>query len=135
MPEWVETQQLPEDAVPGAEIFAQLTCLNCHSYLGTGGGFPGAPDLTEEGTRGRGVDWQIAHLECPSCEVPGSPMPPFAALTDEQLRQLAVFLEASKGPGAAASGHGRGYVPIWPSENRAGQGRRGAAYLARYVAD
>jgi cytochrome c1 len=26
-------------------------------------------------------------------------MPSFAALTDQQLRQLAVFLEASKGPG------------------------------------
>ena len=99
VPEWVETQQLPEEAVPGAEIFAQLTCLTCHSYLDTGGGFPGAPDLTEEGTRGRGVQWQIDHLECPSCEVPGSPMPPFAALTEEQLNQLAVFLEASKGPG------------------------------------
>ena len=45
VPEWQAQQQLPEDAIPGARIFAQLTCLNCHSYLGTGGGFPGAPDL------------------------------------------------------------------------------------------
>jgi ubiquinol-cytochrome c reductase cytochrome b subunit/menaquinol-cytochrome c reductase cytochrome b/c subunit len=100
VPEWQAQQSLPDDALPGARIFAQLTCLNCHSYLGTGGGFPGAPDLTEEGTKGRGVEWQIAHLRAPPELVPGSQMPSFAALTDEQLRQLAVFLEASKGPGS-----------------------------------
>jgi ubiquinol-cytochrome c reductase cytochrome b subunit/menaquinol-cytochrome c reductase cytochrome b/c subunit len=99
VPEWTARQNLPQDAVPGAEIFAQLTCLNCHSYLGTGGGFAGAPDLTAEGAKGRGVEWQIAHLKCPNCETPGSPMPPFDGLEEEQLRQLAVFLEASKGPG------------------------------------
>jgi menaquinol-cytochrome c reductase cytochrome b/c subunit len=99
IPEWRAQQNLPQDAIPGAEIFAQLTCLNCHSYLGTGGGFPGAPDLTAEGTKGRGIQWQIDHLRNPAEVVPGSQMPSFAALTDEQLRQIAVFLEASKGPG------------------------------------
>ena len=101
VPQWQAEQSLPAEAIPGAEIFAQLTCLNCHSYLGTGGGFPGAPDLTAEGTKGRGIQWQIDHLECPSCVVEGSPMPAFDGLTDEQLRQLAIFLEASKGPGGA----------------------------------
>ena len=28
---------------------------------------------------------------------PGSPMPPFASLGTDRLRQLAIFLEASKG--------------------------------------
>jgi menaquinol-cytochrome c reductase cytochrome b/c subunit len=99
VPEWVATQNLPEDAVPGARIFAQLTCLSCHSYLNTGGGFPGAPDLTAEGTKGRGIEWQVGHLRAPAQFTPGSQMPPFDGLTDQQLRQLAVFLEASKGPG------------------------------------
>jgi mono/diheme cytochrome c family protein len=98
VPEWQATQNLPQDALPGARIFASLTCLNCHSYLGTGGGFPGAPDLSAEGAKRKGIQFQIDHLKCPSCVTPGSPMPSFAALTDEQLRQLAVFLEASKGP-------------------------------------
>jgi menaquinol-cytochrome c reductase cytochrome b/c subunit len=97
VPTWQAEQNLPDEALPGARIFAQLTCLNCHSYLGTGGGFPGAPDLTEEGTKNRGIEWQIGHLQNPAEFSPGSPMPSFAALTDEQLRQLAVFLEASKG--------------------------------------
>ena len=99
VPAWQKQQNLPQDALPGARIFASLTCLNCHSYLGTGGGFAGAPDLSAEGSKGRGIQFQIDHLKCPSCVNPGSPMPSFAALTDQQLRQLAVFLEASKGPG------------------------------------
>ena len=99
VPTWQKQQNLPQDALPGARIFASLTCLNCHSYLGTGGGFAGAPDLSAEGSKGRGIQFQIDHLKCPSCVNPGSPMPSFAALTDQQLRQLAVFLEASKGPG------------------------------------
>ena len=40
---------------------------------------------------------QIEHLKCPSCVNPGSPMPSYADFSDEQLRDLAVFLEASKG--------------------------------------
>ena len=98
VPEWQATQNLPQDALPGARIFASLTCLNCHSYLGTGGGFAGAPDLSAEGSKGRGIDWQIGHLKDPPAFTPNSPMPSFANLTDQQLRQLAVFLEASKGP-------------------------------------
>ena len=90
---------LPEDARPGAELFAQAGCLNCHVYLGDGAQNLGAPELTDEGTKGRGVEWQIDHLECPSCVTPGSPMPSFADLGEDQLRQIAIFLEASKGPG------------------------------------
>ena len=57
----------------------------------------GAPDLTAIGSRNLGIHFQIKHLKCPSCVNPGSPMPPFASLGDERLRQLAIFLEASKG--------------------------------------
>ncbi len=51
-----------------------------------------------EGAKGKGVQFQIDHLKCPSCVNPGSPMPPFAALGEDNLHKLAVFLEASKGP-------------------------------------
>lgn len=96
--EGVDPGTAEADVTAGAEIFAQLTCLNCHSYLGSGGGFPGAPDLSDEGDRNRGIEWQIEHLRCPACVTPGSQMPGFADFTDEQLRQLAIFLDASKGP-------------------------------------
>jgi len=69
----------------------------CHTYLGTGSSNLGAPDLTAIGTRNLGITFQVNHLKCPSCVVPGSPMPKFASLGDERLRQLAIFLESSKG--------------------------------------
>jgi mono/diheme cytochrome c family protein len=97
VPSWVKAQNLPQNAVPGARVFAQAGCLNCHAYLNTGGGFAGAPNLTAEGAKNKGVDFQIRHLKCPSCVNPGSPMPSFANLGQSTLKQLATFLEASKG--------------------------------------
>ena len=97
VPSWVKKNKLPPQAVPGAILFASIGCLNCHSYLGTGGGYAGAPDLSAEGAKGKGIQFQINHLKCPSCVNAGSPMPPFAALGDKRIHQLAVFLEASKG--------------------------------------
>ena len=72
-------------------------CLNCHTYLGDGGQNLGAPELTAEGAKNKGIAFQIAHLKCPACVNPGSPMPSFAGLGDERLKLLATFLEASKG--------------------------------------
>jgi menaquinol-cytochrome c reductase cytochrome b/c subunit len=97
VPIWMEKFNLPEDAREGAELFAVSGCTNCHTYDEEGATALGAPDLTEEGNRNRGIQWQIDHLECPSCVTPGSPMPAFAGLGEENLRKIAVFLEASKG--------------------------------------
>ena len=97
VPTWVKTEQLPAKAVPGAKLFATAGCTACHTYLGSGGSQLGAPDLTAIGTRNLGVDFQIRHLQCPSCVNPGSPMPKFASLGTARLRQLAIFLESSKG--------------------------------------
>jgi menaquinol-cytochrome c reductase cytochrome b/c subunit len=112
VPGWIEKNNLIENAkqvkgVPpaqaeqlvrrGGEIFAQVGCLGCHTYLNVGSTNLGAPDLTDEGTKGKGIQFQIDHLKCPSCVTPGSAMPPFPDLGDENLRRLAVFLEASRG--------------------------------------
>jgi menaquinol-cytochrome c reductase cytochrome b/c subunit len=97
VPTWVKQEKLPANAVPGARLFATAGCTACHTYLGTGSSNLGAPDLTSIGTRNLGVDFQIRHLKCPSCVNPGSPMPKFESLGEERLRQLAIFLEASKG--------------------------------------
>jgi quinol---cytochrome c reductase cytochrome c subunit, bacillus type len=87
-----------QPAVAGAKLFAKSGCANCHTYLGTGSSNLGAPELTAEGAKAKGIKFQIDHLKCPSCVSPGSPMPPFAQLGDGNLRKLAAFLEASKGP-------------------------------------
>jgi len=72
--------------------------MNCHTYNGAGGINLGAPDLSAEGAKNKGVAFQIAHLKCPACVNSGSPMPSFAGLGDARLKQIAAFLEASKGP-------------------------------------
>jgi len=97
VPTWVTQEKLPQEAVPGARLFATAGCTACHTYLGTGSSNLGAPDLTAIGTRNLGIDFQIRHLKCPSCVNAGSPMPKFESLGETRLHQLAVFLEASKG--------------------------------------
>jgi menaquinol-cytochrome c reductase cytochrome b/c subunit len=99
VPAWAKKQGFSgnQQAVAGANLFAVSGCLNCHTYLGNGGGFAGAPDLTAEGAKNKGIAFQVSHLKCPSCVNSGSPMPSFAGLGDARLKQLATFLEASKG--------------------------------------
>jgi len=99
VPGWADEEGFAGNAtaVAGAKLFAQSACLNCHTYKGVGGSQFGAPDLTGEGAKNRGIQWQIDHLKNPSSKTPGSPMPSFAGFSDEQLTQLATFLEASKG--------------------------------------
>jgi menaquinol-cytochrome c reductase cytochrome b/c subunit len=104
VPEWVQQQNLSADGEQGATIFALAGCMGCHTYLGAGTPNLGAPDLSTEGAKGRGEEFQIDHLKCPSCVNPGSPMPPFANFTDEQYQQLATFLEESKGPQGGGGG-------------------------------
>jgi menaquinol-cytochrome c reductase cytochrome b/c subunit len=100
IPGWAKKEGFAgnKGALAGADLFAESGCVSCHTYLGTGSSNLGAPDLSAEGAKNKGVQFQIDHLKCPSCVNPGSPMPAFAALGDERLRQIAIFLEASKGP-------------------------------------
>jgi len=99
VPEWADKQGFTGNkvAVEGATLFAESGCLNCHVYLGTGSSNLGAPDLSAEGAKGRGIEWQVEHLKNPSSKTPGSPMPSFAQLGEENLTKIATFLEASKG--------------------------------------
>jgi mono/diheme cytochrome c family protein len=97
VPRWIKVERLPKTAVRGAVLFETSGCTACHTYAGSGSANLGAPDLTAIGRRHLGIRLQIAHLKCPSCVSPGSPMPPFRSLGRKRLHQLAVFLEASKG--------------------------------------
>ena len=97
IPKWIKDEQLPKNAVPGVNLFARAGCTACHTYDGVGGALLGAPNLTDIANRHLGIATQIKHLNDPSSVTPGSPMPSFSSLGQERLRQLAIFLEASKG--------------------------------------
>jgi len=100
VPKWAAKEGFTGNAqaLAGAKLFAVAGCLNCHTYNGAGGTNLGAPDLTAEGSKNKGVAFQIKHLQNPASVNPGSPMPSFAGLGDARLKQIAEFLEASKGP-------------------------------------
>jgi mono/diheme cytochrome c family protein len=100
VPGWAKKEGFAgnKEAVAGANLFAVSGCTTCHTYLGVGGSQLGAPDLSAEGSKNKGIAFQIKHLQCPSCVNKGSPMPVFAPLGNDNLRKLATFLEASKGP-------------------------------------
>ena len=89
-------ENLPANAFPGARLFADAGCTACHTYAHIGSSNLGAPDLTAIGSRHLGIAFEIRHLQCPSCVNPGSSMPQFGSLGRKRLRQLAIFLEASK---------------------------------------
>jgi quinol---cytochrome c reductase cytochrome c subunit, bacillus type len=99
VPGWAKKEKYASNttALAGAKIFAVVGCLNCHTYNGAGSSNLGAPDLSAEGAKEKGIKFQIDHLKCPSCVNPGSPMPSFQDLGPANLRKLATFLEASKG--------------------------------------
>jgi hypothetical protein len=99
VPSWAQKEGFSNNqpALAGAKLFAESGCLNCHTYLSDGGHNLGAPVLTDIGSKNLGIAFQVAHLKCPACVNPGSPMPSFAGLGEDNLHKLAVFLEASKG--------------------------------------
>jgi menaquinol-cytochrome c reductase cytochrome b/c subunit len=99
VPSWAKKQGFTgnQKAIAGAKLFAVSGCLNCHTYLGIGGGFAGAPNLSAEGAKNKGIQFQIEHLQNPASKTPGSPMPSFAGLGVANLTKLATFLETSKG--------------------------------------
>ncbi len=79
----------------GKTLYRQEGCFMCHQLNGEGGKV--GPDLTVEGTRGRSDEWLVAHFKDPPAYTPGSMMPPFKNLTDEQLKALTAFLQNQKG--------------------------------------
>ena len=98
MPTWADEQGFTgnEEATKGATLFAQSGCLNCHTYLGSGGGNLGAPDLSAIGASNE-ASFFVQYLTNPAAfgnNVMGS----YAYLGQENLAALGAFLEASKGP-------------------------------------
>jgi mono/diheme cytochrome c family protein len=96
--EWEQKQGFAgnRQAVEGARIFALAGCASCHTYLGEGTPNLDAPDLSEIGAEDKTADYFVDYVSDPSAF--GNPvMPKFEELGQENLRNVAAFLVASKG--------------------------------------
>ena len=95
---WAEEQGFVGNkaAEAGATLFAVSGCLNCHTYEGIGAGNLGAPDLTDVGKSGRGIDFFVSYMTNPA-QYGNTVMGSYAYLGEENLRNLSTFLDASKG--------------------------------------
>jgi cytochrome c2 len=97
VPEWAEQQGFEQGspAYEGADIFAQVGCMNCHTYLGAGTTNLGAPDLSDiGGTSNRGVEGFADYVADPT-KFGNTVMPQFEDLGAENLQKLGVFLQSS----------------------------------------
>jgi menaquinol-cytochrome c reductase cytochrome b/c subunit len=94
---WIEENNIPEgEAQEGAQLFAESGCTNCHTYLGSGVANLGAPELSGVGNEMDAARLQ-AYISNPR-EFGNQVMPVYGeTLSEEQLGQIAAFLEASKG--------------------------------------
>ena len=89
--EGLELEGLTPEAEAGEALYLANGCTACHAIGGVGAPGPG-PDLTNEGERGRTIEYQIEHLRDPQSTTPGSTMPAFPNFTDQEYQELAVFL-------------------------------------------
>jgi menaquinol-cytochrome c reductase cytochrome b/c subunit len=96
--EWVEVQGLSEEGAQGAELFAEIGCMTCHTYLGAGSSQLGAPDLSEIGADGRSAEEFATYIANPA-EFGNNVMPAYESQGEEVLMLLGTFLEESKGEG------------------------------------
>lgn len=83
-----------KSASAGQMLFRANDCGACHQIQGLGG--TAGPDLTHVGSERPDVEWHIKHLKAPDTVVPGSAMPDFAQLSDEELKALAEYLVSLK---------------------------------------
>lgn len=85
------TGDVPPGAEAGLDLVLERGCTSCHAIGGAGASAPGQ-DLSDTGSKGRGVDAWIAYLKDPQANGAGGGMPAVTGLTDEQYRDLAVLL-------------------------------------------
>jgi menaquinol-cytochrome c reductase cytochrome b/c subunit len=95
--EWAEAQGFVgnEQAEAGALLFAQTGCLQCHTYMGSGAGNLGAPELSEVGNT-NDAEGFVQYLSNPA-QFGNTVMGSYSYLGEENLEALGAFLEASKG--------------------------------------
>ncbi len=82
-----------KELTPGQRIYQENKCSACHTINGIGGTI--GPDLTHVAKR-RDRDWIYRHFKDPRSVVPGSAMPSFGHLPEEELQALTDFIMTLK---------------------------------------
>ena len=132
-PVWAKKQGFEDNprALAGAKLFAQAGCQQCHTYLGTGSSNLGAPDLSDEGTRGRGVQGLTDYISDPS-KFGNNVMPQFGAAVhpgadrvDRHVPGRLARREVATGSGTDTLPHVRVFLGV--------TGASGAPYAARLL--
>lgn len=108
---WLASRQAAPLAAPlspeaqrGAALFASTGCAACHRVEGTAANGLAGPDLTHVGSRrtlGAGIlpnnrGTMMGWIGNSQAIKPGNRMPPYTVLPAEDLRDLALYLEAQK---------------------------------------
>jgi menaquinol-cytochrome c reductase cytochrome b/c subunit len=83
----IEFENIDAQGEAGLAVFQANGCTSCHSLKGSGGNV--GPELTDYGSRSRGVEGNIQLLNDP----PGQVMPSFQALPQRDKEALATFLD------------------------------------------
>ncbi|MBF0559641.1 MAG: c-type cytochrome [Nitrospirae bacterium] len=78
---------------PGQSLYQSLGCVNCHMLNGIGG--TTGPELTHVASR-HDRAWLQGHLKDPKAYVPGSAMPDFKQLSDQQANDLTDYMASLK---------------------------------------
>ena len=93
---WSVEKQKTGEPEKGKILYNKMRCYYCHK-IGNEGGTTG-PDLTREGTKNRGLEWQMKNLSDPSSTHLNHPenMPKFDRLTEKMFLDLAAYLESLK---------------------------------------
>ena len=86
-----------EEAVAGAEIFAQVEAAASATSISVPARPTSAPDLSDVGASNRGLEFFANYVSNPA-QFGNNVMPPYAGLGEENLRLLGIFLDASGGP-------------------------------------
>jgi cytochrome c553 len=94
--DWAAAKEKTGSPENGKILYNKLRCYYCHK-IGNEGGNTG-PDLTKEGAKKRGVEWQMKNLADPSSTHLKHPenMPKFDKLTEKMFLDLAAYLESLK---------------------------------------
>ncbi len=88
-----EKNALPPALAKGAAVYEAQGCSACHVLSGTGSA--AGPDLTRAGAR-RDEAWLKRFIKDPPAVQPGSSMPPYGDLSQDELEALAKYLAALK---------------------------------------